>query len=85
MTARTPRTGFAARPGGAEAWIAGPELASAPATPSANGNSARLTVDVTPELRQRLKFAALKRGMSVADMLRDLLQREYPDGDGGAP
>ncbi|RIA37400.1 hypothetical protein DFR49_3284 [Hephaestia caeni] len=79
MTARTPRTGFASRPAAAEAWIAGPEDATPPTTPSPPVNSARLTIDVTPHLRRRLKLAALQRGVSVADMLRELLHREYPD------
>ena len=45
--------------------------------------SARLTIDVTPALRGRIKVAAFRRGMTVADMLRALLDREFPD-DGGA-
>lgn len=79
---RKPRTGFVSRPGTAEAWIAGPEDAAAPAAPPPSVNSARLTIDVTPNLRRRLKLAALQRGISVADMLRALLHREYPDDAG---
>ena len=45
--------------------------------------SARLTIDVTPALRGRIKVTAFRRGMTVADMLRALLDREFPD-DGGA-
>src|SRR3546814_1636689 len=81
MTTRKPRTGFASRPGAADAWIAGPAGAEAPTAPSLPVNSARLTIDVTPQLRQRLKLAALQRGATVADMLRTLLHLEYPDGD----
>src|SRR3546814_9993088 len=65
MTTRKPRTGFASRPGAADAWIAGPEGAEAPTAPSPPVNSARLTIDVTPQLRQRLKLAALQRGATV--------------------
>lgn len=81
MTTRRPRTGFASRPGAAEAWIAGPQDAAPPGAPSPppSINSARLTIDVTPQLRRRLKLAALHRSISVADMLRELLHREYPD------
>ena len=43
---------------------------------------ARLTVDITPELRGRIKVAAFRRGVTVADMLRDLLAREFPPADG---
>ena len=81
MTTRPPRTGFASRPGAAEAWIAGPHDATPPPAPSPSVNSARLTIDVTPDLRRRLKLAALQRGATVADMLRALLHREYPDGE----
>jgi hypothetical protein len=50
----------------------------------ANTNSltARLTIDVTPELRGRIKIIAFERGVTVAEMLRQLLEREYPSGRG---
>jgi len=44
--------------------------------------TARLTIDVTPELRGRIKVSAFRRGVTVADMLRDLLAREYPNTEG---
>ena len=44
--------------------------------------TARLTIDVTPELRGRIKVVAFQRGLTVADMLRDLLAREFPDNAG---
>lgn len=40
--------------------------------------SARLTVDVTPDLRARIKITAFERGVTVAYMLRNLLQKTYP-------
>ncbi len=46
--------------------------------------TARLTIDVTPELRGRIKVAAFQRGVTVADMLRELLSREFPDNAGDA-
>jgi hypothetical protein len=39
--------------------------------------TARLTIDVTPALRGRIKVIAFERGFTAADMLRDLLEREY--------
>ena len=42
----------------------------------------RLTIDVTPEQRGRIKITAFQRGQTVADLLRDLLAREFPDKDG---
>jgi hypothetical protein len=69
------RREFAARPGNADRWVKAPE---SDRRPSADQFSARLTIDVTPELRRRLKFAALQRGETVADMLRALFEREFP-------
>src|SRR5258707_6430327 len=39
---------------------------------------ARLTIDVTPDLRARIKVAAFRRGITVAAMLRNLLSRAFP-------
>ena len=44
--------------------------------------TARLTIDITPELRGRIKVAAFRRGITVTDMLRDLLAREFPSIEG---
>lgn len=41
--------------------------------------SARLTLDVTPALRGRIKVAAYQRGVTAAAMLRALLEREFPE------
>ncbi|HWK71998.1 MAG TPA: chromosome partitioning protein ParB [Burkholderiaceae bacterium] len=41
--------------------------------------SARLTIDVTPALRGRIKVVAFQRGMTAAAMLRALLEREFPE------
>lgn len=77
MTARGARPSFAARPRDPEAWVRAPEPSTAAA---AKGDiyTARLTVDVTPELRGRLKIAAFRRGLTLADMLRGLLEERFP-------
>jgi len=41
--------------------------------------TARLTLDVTPALRSRIKVAAFTQGITVADMLRDLLEQAFPE------
>lgn len=41
--------------------------------------TARLTIDVTPALRGRIKVAAFTRGVTVAEMLRDLLENAFPE------
>lgn len=83
MNGGSPKRGFAARPGTAEDWIK--ESGTAPGRSNdASGFTARLTLDVTPELRGRIKIAAFQRGQTVADMLRDLLVREFPESPGDA-
>ena len=80
MSARGARRGFAARPGDAESWIKAPD---APGRRSdAPAFTARLTIDVTPALRGRIKVTAFQRGITVADMLRDLFAREFPADPG---
>ena len=83
MTGRSTKPGFAARPGDPDAWVRAPEPSPAPQSAD-DFNSARLTIDVTPALRARIKITAFQRGQTVADMLRDLLTREFPDSDGAA-
>ncbi len=75
------RRGFAARPGDAESWIKAPD-APGRHNDEASAFTARLTIDVTPALRGRIKVAAFRRGVTVADMLRDLFAREFPADPG---
>jgi hypothetical protein len=73
MTDRRPTAGFAARPGAADRWIKAAEpVASTPL----DGFTARLTIDVTPDTRRRLKRVALDRGTTLADLVRALIDRE---------
>lgn len=80
MSGRT-RRGFASRPANPENWIKAADTLS-PRVGEASGFTARLTIDVTPELRARIKIAAFRQGQTVADMLRDLLAREFPATEG---
>jgi len=83
MTGHPSRRSFAARPTEAEAWIRTPEpSASRGATDSF---TARLTVDVTPALRGRIKVEAFRRGLTMAELLRALLEREFPEDGKAAP
>jgi hypothetical protein len=77
MTARRPRDGFAARPADPDAWVQQPEPSPGPKRGEAF--TARLTIDVTPPLRARIKIAAFRRGLTAADLLRALLDREFPE------
>ena len=82
MTDRVSKRAFAARPAAPDAWVRAQDVA--PPRGAADTFSARLTIDATPELRGRIKIAAFRRGETVADMLRALLLREFPDIEGPA-
>ena len=83
MSGRDLKRAFSARPSDAEAWV---RRAEPPPSRDAEASlyTARLTIDVTPEQRGRIKVAAFQRGLTVAEMLRALLAREFPQTDGGA-
>jgi hypothetical protein len=81
MTERSPKRGLAARPGDPDSWVCAPGPLTN-RTPNAEF-TARLTIDVALTRRGRIKIAAFQRGLTVADRLRALLDREFP-ADGGA-
>jgi hypothetical protein len=60
----------------AEAWI---REGDAGALRSGDRYTARLTLDVTPALRARIKVSAFTQGVTVAELLRALLEREFPE------
>lgn len=74
------RTAIGRRPGAdpASTWVRQKDASEAPARASIY--TARLTIDVTPALRGRIKVIAFRGGLTAADMLRELLEREYPEG-----
>lgn len=84
MRTQSTRRGFAALPTNSDGRTKAGEGSPAPAQ-DASAFTARLTVDITPELRGRIKIAAFRRGVTVADMLRELLACEFPQTDGGLP
>ena len=75
---------FAARPRDPDAWVRAPEAVGA-APAKADVFTARLTIDVTPELRGRIKVAAFQRGLTVADMLRAMLEEAFPGSGSERP
>lgn len=83
MTRRDPKRAFVARPSDPDAWVRAPEPAVSKNGTKVDRFTARLTIDVTPELRGRIKVRAFQRAITVAEMLRDLLTREFPDNPGG--
>ncbi len=71
---------FAKRPGDPEAWVRA-DAEPAPPPTKAEVYDARLTLDITRALRGRIKVAAFRRGETVADMLRVMLEAAFPDED----
>jgi len=84
MTRPPVKSGFASRPGNPDSWV---RTADAPATgkTATEAFTARLTIDITPELRGRIEVAAFWRGVTVAVILRELLVREFPPTEGDQP
>jgi hypothetical protein len=84
MTAKQPqharkRVGIGARPPAnphAEAWI---RQGDADALGKGDLYTARLTLDITPAMRARIKVSAFTQGVTVAELLRGLLEREFPE------
>ena len=74
------RAPIGSRPGAdpASAWVQ--QVDTVIATAKASVYTARLTIDVTPVLRGRIKVVAFKRGVTAVEMLRELLEREFPEG-----
>jgi hypothetical protein len=72
------RVGIGARPPAnphAEAWIRqGGRCAG-----KGDLYTARLTLDITPAMRARIKVSAFTQGVTVAELLRGLLERSFPE------
>lgn len=84
-TSKTPRRApIGRRPAAdpATAWVHRENAGGATAEPAKSAVfTARLTIDVTPALRGRIKVIAFGRGITAADMLRELLEREFGEGN----
>ena len=80
MSRRPGKRAFAARPSDADTWFRTRDALSSRES-EASLFTARLTIDVTPEQRARIKVTAFRHGQTVADMLRELLASVFPDKD----
>ncbi|WP_407052109.1 plasmid partition protein ParG [Methyloraptor flagellatus] len=56
--------------------------APAPVADAAAEAMKRFTIDVPETLHRRVKAQCAGRGVKMADVIRDLLEREFPDGVG---
>jgi len=84
MTSRGRKHAFTSRPRDADTWIRAGGLSPPKNGANAHHFTARLTIDVTPDLRGGIKVTAFRRGTIVAEMLRDRLSREFPPNPRGA-
>ena len=84
MTSRDPKHAFTSRSCDADTWVRAGGLSPPKNGAKAHHSTARLTIDVTPDLRGRIKVAAFRRGTTIAELLRDLLSREFPPQPRGA-
>jgi hypothetical protein len=84
MTSSDPKRAFTSRPRAADTWIRSGGLSPRKNGAKAHYFTARLTIDVTPDLRGCIKVTAFRRGITVAEMLRDLQSREFPRTPRGA-
>ncbi len=78
-TARSKRIAIGARPPvnpHAEAWV---RQGEADSLQKGDLYTARLTLDITPAMRARVKVSAFTQGVTVAELLRALLEREFPE------
>lgn len=76
---RGKRVGIGVRPPAnphAEAWV---RQGEADALQKGYLYTARLTLDITPAMRARIKVLAFTQSVTVAELLRALLEREFPD------
>lgn len=65
-----------------EAWVRQDKhTALQPGPQRADIYTARMTLDVTPEMRARIKVAAFKQGRTVTDLLRELLEKHFPEDE----
>jgi hypothetical protein len=62
----------------AEAWVGVESRVASPAAKTLL-YTARLTIDVTPQMRARIKVAAFQSGITVAELVRRLLEHEFPN------
>ena len=83
MTSRDLKRAFAARPRDPDTWVRARDVNVPRSGTKSDHFTARLTIDVTPDLRGRIKVAAFRRGITIAEMLRDLLSREFPPNPRG--
>jgi hypothetical protein len=65
------------KPATPDEWVRNAPAPEQP-TPAAQQPMKRFTIDVPIDLHSRIKIECARRGLKMADVLRDLLEREFP-------
>ena len=66
----------------AEAWVANRESATVTTLVQPAEKMKRFTIDVSESLHKRIKMECAARGTKMADVIRDLLEQEFPGSKG---
>lgn len=67
----------------ADRWVKqGDNHASSERIAKSDLYTARLTLDITPELRKRIKLRALTSNRTAAEIVREVLEREFEKPQG---
>ena len=68
------------KPATPDDWVRNAPAPEQPSAPAAQQATKRFTIDVPLDLHSRIKVECARRGLKMADVLRDLLEREFPSG-----
>ncbi len=63
----------------ADAWVQTRDADREAATPEPSEPMKRFTIDVSVGLHTRIKTQCAMRGVKMADVLREILEREFPE------
>jgi hypothetical protein len=66
----------------AEAWVANRDSATVTTLIQPVEKTKRFTIDVSESLHKRIKVECAARGTKMADVIRDLLEQEFPGSKG---
>ena len=63
---------------GADQWVASVTKDDRERPSAAAGTMKRFTLDVPEELHKRIKTQCAMKGLKMADVMREVLEREFP-------
>ena len=66
------------KPTSSDEWVRNAKPIDREEAPRPSEPTKRFTIDVPIELHRRIKIACADRGLKMADVLRDIFEREFP-------